>query len=103
MMVEPPGEPTARNGLPCASTMVGDMELRGRLPGGGGLGSGAVPCAGVKLKSVNSLLSRKPRPGTTIALPPVCSMVKVYSTTLPQRSATVRLVGVTRADGAAPP
>jgi hypothetical protein len=42
--------------------------------------------------AVSSLLSRKPRPGTTIALPPVCSIVNVYSTTLPHLSATVRLV-----------
>ena len=32
------------------------------------------------------------RPGTTIALPPVCSMVNVYSTMLPHRSDTVRFV-----------
>src|SRR5437016_14660920 len=92
MMVDPPGEPTARYGLPCARTIVGDIELRGRLPGAGRFGSGALPWVGVKLKSVSSLLSRKPRPGTTIALPPVCSMVSVYSTTLPDRSTTVRLV-----------
>src|SRR3979411_2165442 len=92
MIVEPPGEPIARYGSPCARTMVGDTELRGRLPGAGRLGSGALPCVGVKLKSVNSLLSRKPRPGTTMALPPVCSRVRVYSTTLPHRSATVRFV-----------
>ena len=35
-----------------------------------------------------------PRPGTTMPEPPVCSMVSVYSTTLPHRSATVRLVVV---------
>src|ERR1700750_3050739 len=72
--------------------IVGDIELRGRLFGPGRLGSGAVPCVPVKLKSVISLLSRKPRPGTTIALPPVCSIVRVYSTTLPHLSATVMLV-----------
>src|SRR3954469_17393408 len=92
MIDAPPGEPSARNGLPALSTIVGDIELRGRLPGPGRFGSGAVPWVGVKLKSVISLLSRKPRPGTTIPEPPVCSMVRVYSTTLPQRSATVRLV-----------
>nr|BFE69436.1 hypothetical protein GCM10020092_027370 [Actinoplanes digitatis] len=93
MIVAPPGEPSARKGLrPSLSTIVGDIELRGRLFGPGRFGSGALPCVGVKLKSVISLLSRKPRPGTTIALPPVCSMVRVYSTTLPQRSATVRFV-----------
>ena len=92
MMVAPPGEPRARNGLPSLSTMVGDIELRGRLFGPGRFGSGAVPCVPLKLKSVSSLLSRNPRPGTTIPLPPVASMVRVYSTMLPHLSATVRLV-----------
>ena len=32
MIVEPPGEPTARYGLPSRSTIVGAIELRGRLP-----------------------------------------------------------------------
>ena len=32
MIIEPPGEPTARNGLPCLVMIVGDIELRGRLP-----------------------------------------------------------------------
>src|SRR5215211_1059315 len=30
-IVEPPGEPTARNGLPARVTIVGLIELRGRL------------------------------------------------------------------------
>src|SRR3954468_14547531 len=67
--------------------MVGEMLERGRLPGAGEL---AVPV--VKLKSVSSLFSRKPKPGTTMPLPPVCSIVNVYSTTLPARSLTVRFV-----------
>ena len=46
------------------------------------------------MKSVSSLLSRNPHPGTTIALPPIDSIVKVYSTTLPKRSVTVRFVVV---------
>ncbi|MCY1375889.1 hypothetical protein D9M69_633370 [compost metagenome] len=33
MMVEPPGEPSARNGLPSSRMMVGDIEERGRFPG----------------------------------------------------------------------
>ena len=41
MIVEPPGEPRARNGLPSFSTIVGDIELRGRLPGSIRLGSAA--------------------------------------------------------------
>jgi len=32
MIIDPPGEPTARNGLPCFVTIVGAIELRGRLP-----------------------------------------------------------------------
>ena len=32
MIVDPPGEPIASNGLPPWSTIVGLMELRGRLP-----------------------------------------------------------------------
>src|SRR5438045_8904722 len=92
MIVAPPGEPTASSGRPPRSRIVGAIELRGRLPGAGRFGSGAVPWVGVKLKSVSSLLSRNPRPGTTIALPPICSIVNVYSTTLPHRSTTVRFV-----------
>ena len=76
MIVAPPGEPSASTGWPSASTIVGDIDERGRLPGPGRLGSGAG-LAGAKLKSVSSLLSRKPRPGTTMPMPPVCSMVSV--------------------------
>ena len=72
MIVEPPGEPSATAGRPWSKTIVGAMLERGRLPGAGEF---AVPVA--KLKSVSSLLSRKPRPGTTIPLPPVCSIVNV--------------------------
>jgi hypothetical protein len=32
MIVEPPGDPTARNGFPSCKTIVGLIELRGRLP-----------------------------------------------------------------------
>ena len=32
MIVDPPGEPTASSGLPSRSTIVGLIELRGRLP-----------------------------------------------------------------------
>ena len=44
------------------------------------------------MKSVSSLFSRKPRSGTTMPLPPVDSIVSVYDTTLPHRSAVVRCV-----------
>ena len=39
MMVDPPGEPSASTGSPSRSTIVGDIELRGRLPGWIRLGS----------------------------------------------------------------
>ena len=81
-------------GRPWASTTVGLMLERGRLPGAGRLGSGTPGTSGAGLKSVSSLLSRNPCPGTTIPEPPVCSMVSVYSTTLPHRSAVVRCVVV---------
>src|SRR5438132_13508504 len=87
MIVDPPGEPNASTGRPPEKTIDGLMLLRGRLPGPGEL---ARP--GVGSKSVSSLLSRKPRPGTTMPLPPVCSMVKVAATTFPSASATVRCV-----------
>src|SRR5439155_5799442 len=45
-----------------------------------------------KLKSVSSLLTRNPKPGTTIPAPPICSIVKVYDTALPLRSTTDRCV-----------
>jgi hypothetical protein len=41
MIVEPPGEPRARNGLPSLSTIVGLIDERGRLPGWMRLGSAA--------------------------------------------------------------
>jgi hypothetical protein len=57
--------------------MVGDMLERGRLPPAGRLGSGSPDEGGAKSKSVSSLLSRKPRPGTTMPLPPSSSIVLV--------------------------
>src|SRR5919199_4503305 len=92
MIVAPPGEPRAMNGRPPRSTIVGDMLLRGRLPAAGRFGSGVSGVGGAKSKSVISLLSRNPRPGTTIPLPPVCSMVRVYEATSPQRSVVTRWV-----------
>jgi hypothetical protein len=41
MIVEPPGEPSASAGFPSRVTIVGDIELRGRLPP-----SGAFTCFG---------------------------------------------------------
>src|SRR5215213_615737 len=92
MIVAPPGDPSASTGRKPFVTIVGLIDERGRLPGPGRFGSGTPAVLGTKLKSVSSLFSRKPRPGTVIPDPPVCSMVRVYATTLPQRSATVRCV-----------
>ena len=73
MIVDPPGEPSASMGSPSlVVTIVGLMLLLGRLPPAGEL---ARP--GTGSKSVSSLLRMKPWFGTVIALPPVCSMVKV--------------------------
>jgi hypothetical protein len=58
MMVEPPGETSASSGWPSSSTIVGLIELRGRLPPSTRFGWVNES----KLKSVSSLLSRNPRP-----------------------------------------
>src|SRR4030095_13670784 len=71
-------------------TIVGAIELRGRLPPSTRLGCVVES----KLKSVSSLLSRNPKPGTTSREPPVDSMVKVYETTLPSLSEVTRCVVV---------
>ena len=42
MIVEPPGEPSASQGSPSLSTMVGEIEERGRLPAWIRLGSVAL-------------------------------------------------------------
>src|SRR4051794_34480725 len=72
MIVEPPGEPTASTTRPLRITIVGLIELRGRLSG---CTEFAVPVG--KLKSVSSLLSRKPRPGGVMPEPAICSIVFV--------------------------
>ena len=48
MMRLPPGEPVTRNGLPSWSTMVGDIEDSGRLPGPGALASPPTRPIGVR-------------------------------------------------------
>ena len=73
MIIEPPGEPTARNGSPPSVTIVGLIELRGRLSPSARFGCVSES----KLKSVSSLFSRKPHSGTTMPLPPVDSIVNV--------------------------
>ena len=59
MIVAPPGEPSARKGRPPLVTIVGAIELLGRLPPSTRFGCVVES----KLKSVNSLLSRNPWPG----------------------------------------
>src|SRR5829696_3395483 len=90
MIIVPPGDPTATNGLPFSSTIVGLIELRGRLPPSTRFGCVVES----QLKSVSSLLSRNPKPGTTRPEPPVDSIVNVYDTTLPHLSDVVRCVVV---------
>ena len=63
MILEPPAEPNAAKGLPSLSKIVGVMLLRGRLNGATSLAP-MLPVAkskvGGQLKSVSSLLSKKP-------------------------------------------
>src|SRR6476469_3800076 len=92
MIVAPPGEPTVIHGRSSLSTTVGLIEDRGRLPGPGRFGSGTPLVSGTKSKSVSSLLSRNPQPGTVIPEPPVCSIVSVYDATSPHLSAVTRWV-----------
>jgi hypothetical protein len=66
-----------RYGAPSLRRIVGLIDERGRLPGPGRFGSGTSAESGTKLKSVSSLLSRNPQPGTVMPDPPVCSMVSV--------------------------
>ena len=66
------------------NTMVGAIELRGRLPGSTRLATGRPSRAGRKEKSVSSLLSRKPR--TINCEPNAPSMVVVIDTALPSPS-----------------
>ena len=47
MMRLPPGEPVTRNGLPFLSTMVGDIDDSGRLPGPGALASPPIEAIGI--------------------------------------------------------
>ena len=84
MMSAPPGLPSVPSSWPLAlsNTSVGDIEERGRLPGSTRLAIG-LPLAsvGAKLKSVSSLLSKKPL--TMRRAPKPASMVVVMATALP--------------------
>ena len=86
MMVLPPGEPSTASSSPlCLNTIVGDIELRGRLPASTRLATGR-PASSLarKEKSVSWLLSRKPR--TSWKLPKADSMEVVIDTALPPAS-----------------
>ena len=74
MIVRLPGLPVTRKTLPFFARIVGVCELSMRLPGA--IRLGAVPIApwvvvtpACQLKSIISLLSRKPAPLTTIREP----------------------------------
>ena len=60
MIVAPPGEPRARNGLPLCSTIVGEIDERGRLPPVELVRVARARAVEPRLKSVSSLLSRNP-------------------------------------------
>ena len=74
MMVLPPGVPRTATGRPSRSTMVGVIELSGRLPGAMALAS---PCTspyrfgvpGLLVKSSISLLSTMPVPAAVTRAP----------------------------------
>ena len=80
MIVRPPGLPVTSTRRPSRMTNVGVCALSMRLPGAMRLG--AVPMSpsrvvrpGTRLKSVISLLRRKPAPRTTTLDPKACSRV----------------------------
>ena len=86
MMRPPPGEPTTAKTSPFSSkTMVGDMELRGRLPPSTRFAIGwPLSSTSRKEKSVSWLLSRKPAAQTPEPNAP--SIVVVNETALPSAS-----------------
>src|SRR6185312_16996555 len=85
MIIGPPGEPAANSNLPSGpSTIVGDIEDSGCLPGAGALATGFPSRDGSSEKSV-SWLSRT-KPPTTISEPNGASTVVVIDTTTPLSS-----------------
>ncbi|MNI59414.1 hypothetical protein D3C73_1145750 [compost metagenome] len=89
MMALPPGDPTNMTGLPSRNTMIGAIELRGRLPGSTRLAT-SLPSGSLndEEKSVISLFNKKPR--TKILLPNSLSMVVVMDSALPCLSTATR-------------
>ena len=95
MMRGPPAAPATRRTLPSATTIVGDMLLRGRLPGWGRFLSDcrrpyALGLPGIVVKSSISLFSANPNPGTTTIEPKVMLIVSVQATAMPFSSITDR-------------
>ena len=80
------GEPSEATNRPSrSSTITGDIEERGRLPGAAALAAGAPSFSvGEKLKSVSWLLRKKPP--TMRPEPKTLSTVVVIETTLPAAS-----------------
>ena len=99
MMVALPGEPNPTTGRPSRSSRVGVMLDRGRRKGATSFGANrglaeelATAPAGTRLKSVSSLFSISPQPGTMMPLPQAYSMVLVTTTILPWASITLKCV-----------
>ena len=91
MMRLPPADPSASTGRPWLSnTIVGDMEDTGRLPPFTALATGLPSFMGAKVKSVSSLLRKKP--AAISWLPNGPSIVDVMVTTLPSLSTATKLV-----------
>src|SRR5262245_26634588 len=67
-----------------SSTMVGDMDERGRLPAPGALATGLPPAVGGRVKSVSWLLSTNPL--VQREEPNGLSTVSVKETALPSKS-----------------
>ncbi len=100
----PPGEPIASTSAPLerSSTSVGDIELRGRLPGATLLAIGAPAASvGAAEKSVSWLFSRKPR--TIRRAPNAFSIELVIDTASPRASTIDRCVVAARSSLAAAP
>ena len=63
----PPGEPSTATTLPFSSnTMVGAMELRGRLPGADGVGDGASFGVGRQKREIGQLVVQQKARGPVV-------------------------------------
>src|SRR5688572_25706707 len=81
----PPGDPVTMKTSPfLSSTIVGDMDERGRFPGPGALATALPFSVGGRVKSVSWLLSTKPL--VQREEPNGLSTVAVNETALPSKS-----------------